>query len=248
MRGVLGIDDSGSQREDRHLPEIAALLDPRQFELISKPDSGLVVIQGGAGSGKTTIGVHRLAFLAYQNKQRFAPDKMLSSSAALRCARTSADAAPGIDGSDREYAQWAKDRGRATCGSTSGRGLPRRRDAPRRTWSSSLLEEAEATSPIREPQNSRGILFLGRAPHAPGRSWRLPGPILSSLRPRSRACRWCSSAARPCRSRPGRPAERGRPTKTCGDEDASAKISATSGHDRARLDPEDDAFLRAYQR
>ncbi len=37
-----------------HLLEIAALLDPRQFDLISRPDSGIVVIQeGGAGSGKT---------------------------------------------------------------------------------------------------------------------------------------------------------------------------------------------------
>ncbi|MBM4374095.1 MAG: AAA family ATPase [Deltaproteobacteria bacterium] len=78
MRGVLGVGGSGGdQREDRHLPEIAALLDPRQFEVISKPDSGLVVVQGGAGSGKTTIGVHRMAYLAYQSRARFAADKML---------------------------------------------------------------------------------------------------------------------------------------------------------------------------
>src|SRR4029077_8300056 len=64
-------------REDRHLPEIAALLDPRQFDLISRPESGIVVIQGGAGSGKTTIGVHRMAFLAYNARHRFVPDRML---------------------------------------------------------------------------------------------------------------------------------------------------------------------------
>ena len=61
---------------DRHLPEIAALIDPRQFELITAPDAGLVVIQGGAGSGKTTIGLHRMAYLAYTNANRFAPQKM----------------------------------------------------------------------------------------------------------------------------------------------------------------------------
>ncbi|MBM4357915.1 MAG: AAA family ATPase [Deltaproteobacteria bacterium] len=79
MRGVLGAGGAGGsdQREDRHLPEIAALLDPRQFEVISKPDSGVVVVQGGAGSGKTTIGVHRMAYLAYQSRARFAPDRML---------------------------------------------------------------------------------------------------------------------------------------------------------------------------
>ncbi|HEY0715440.1 MAG TPA: UvrD-helicase domain-containing protein, partial [Polyangia bacterium] len=77
-RGVLG--DAGltrAQRLDRHLPEIAALIDPRQFELISKPESGVVVIQGGAGSGKTTIGLHRMAYLAFKAPNRFSAQHML---------------------------------------------------------------------------------------------------------------------------------------------------------------------------
>ncbi|HTM43943.1 MAG TPA: UvrD-helicase domain-containing protein, partial [Polyangiaceae bacterium] len=74
--GKLGIGGDDI-REDKHLREITALIDPRQFELITKPDSGLVVIQGGAGSGKTTIGLHRLAYLAYQDKRRFRTDRML---------------------------------------------------------------------------------------------------------------------------------------------------------------------------
>ncbi|MEM6790604.1 MAG: UvrD-helicase domain-containing protein [Myxococcota bacterium] len=76
MRGMLGVGE-GDQREDRHLPEIAALLDPKQFDFISRPDAGVVVIQGGAGSGKTTIGVHRMAYLAYQSEVRFATERML---------------------------------------------------------------------------------------------------------------------------------------------------------------------------
>ena len=55
--GRLGTGSDGLGREDKHLPEIAALIDPRQFDLITRPSSGLVVIQGGAGSGKTTIGL-----------------------------------------------------------------------------------------------------------------------------------------------------------------------------------------------
>lgn len=74
-RGRLGVGVDG--REDHHLPEIPALIDPRQFELISKPSSGLVVIQGGAGSGKTTIGLHRMAYLAFNNPKRYTPDRML---------------------------------------------------------------------------------------------------------------------------------------------------------------------------
>jgi len=74
---VLGAGPRRGQRLDRHLPEIAALIDPRQFELITAPGAGVVVIQGGAGSGKTTIGLHRIAYLAYAQRERFAPKKTL---------------------------------------------------------------------------------------------------------------------------------------------------------------------------
>lgn len=74
--GRLGTGE-GDIREDKHLSEITALIDPRQFELISRPTSGLVVIQGGAGSGKTTIGLHRMAYLAFQDPKRYHPENML---------------------------------------------------------------------------------------------------------------------------------------------------------------------------
>src|SRR6185295_6289926 len=61
----------------KHLKEVTALIDARQFELITHADAGLVVIQGGAGSGKTTIGLHRLAYLAFRDPRRFRPDRML---------------------------------------------------------------------------------------------------------------------------------------------------------------------------
>ncbi|HEY2736260.1 MAG TPA: hypothetical protein VGI70_19815, partial [Polyangiales bacterium] len=75
--GKLGVAMNGGGREDKHLPEIAALIDKRQFDLITRPESGLVVIQGGAGSGKTTIGLHRMAYLAFQQPKRFRADQML---------------------------------------------------------------------------------------------------------------------------------------------------------------------------
>jgi DNA helicase-2/ATP-dependent DNA helicase PcrA len=76
-RGVLGAAPAGAQALDRHLPEIAALIDPRQFELITARDAGVVVIQGGAGSGKTTVGLHRLAYLAYSFPDRFPARRMM---------------------------------------------------------------------------------------------------------------------------------------------------------------------------
>jgi DNA helicase II / ATP-dependent DNA helicase PcrA len=78
MRGKLGFDDRGGTRSpDRHLPAIAALIDPRQFELITQPTSGLIAVQGSAGSGKTTIGLHRIAYLAFADPRRFRADRML---------------------------------------------------------------------------------------------------------------------------------------------------------------------------
>jgi DNA helicase-2/ATP-dependent DNA helicase PcrA len=76
-KSKLGIHSGGALRADKHLPEIAALIDPQQFDLITKPDSGLVVLQGGAGTGKTTVALHRVAYLNYQQPKRFRADRML---------------------------------------------------------------------------------------------------------------------------------------------------------------------------
>jgi DNA helicase II / ATP-dependent DNA helicase PcrA len=73
----LGVGADGQLRQDKHLPAIAAMLDPRQFDLIAKESSGIVAIQGSAGSGKTTVGLHRVAYLAFLDPQRFRPDKLL---------------------------------------------------------------------------------------------------------------------------------------------------------------------------
>ena len=64
----LGTDPSGrTLRADKRLPDIAGLIDAAQFDLITRPSTGLVVIRGAAGSGKTTVALHRIAYLAYQD-------------------------------------------------------------------------------------------------------------------------------------------------------------------------------------
>jgi len=82
----LGGDAHGqAQRADKRLPDVAGLLDPEQFDLISRPGPGCLVVRGSAGSGKTTVALHRIAYLAYGDPRIDSPRTLvLTLSPALR--------------------------------------------------------------------------------------------------------------------------------------------------------------------
>ena len=70
----LGTDLDGSRRrQDKRLPDIAGLIDADQFALITRPSTGFVVVRGSAGSGKTTVALHRIAWLGYDDPQINSP-------------------------------------------------------------------------------------------------------------------------------------------------------------------------------
>lgn len=74
----LGSDTSGrAQQVDKHLPEITGLIDPSQFDLITRPSAGFLVIRGSAGSGKTTVALHRVAYLAFDNPRIDSKDTLV---------------------------------------------------------------------------------------------------------------------------------------------------------------------------
>ena len=75
--GLAAADRGKATSADRLLPSIAAMLDKEQYDLITKPGLGLVAIQGSAGSGKTTVGLHRVAYLHASSPQRYRAAKML---------------------------------------------------------------------------------------------------------------------------------------------------------------------------
>src|SRR6476660_6119224 len=50
---------------DRHMRDIVATIQTDQFRLITREPEGVLVIQGGPGTGKTAVGLHRASWLLY---------------------------------------------------------------------------------------------------------------------------------------------------------------------------------------
>jgi DNA helicase-2/ATP-dependent DNA helicase PcrA len=267
MRGALGVGVTFAAREDRHLPEIAALLDPRQFDLISRPESGIVVIQGGAGSGKTTIGVHRMAFLAYNARHRFAPDKMLVivGSPALRAYISEVLPALGIGGVQVEtFSEWAL---RARQRAFPWLDAPVEENTPSVVTRYKthpvmlrLLKERalEVKDDPRARRDSRGVVslwadLLTDLDRVMAAFSAMPDPELGPNQIK-RAWRWCADRCPAVLDLdPGDRAERkaALADEPLPDEEAEtlgADDKEVGGDERAVLDPEDDALLlRAYQ-
>ena len=68
---------SRAEKDDHRLPDIVSLITRDQFQVIARPTAGVVLLRGRAGSGKTTVALHRIAYLHFQDPQRFRPERML---------------------------------------------------------------------------------------------------------------------------------------------------------------------------
>jgi DNA helicase-2/ATP-dependent DNA helicase PcrA len=66
-------DKSGTEG----LPEILSLITPEQFKLITEDATSAVLIQGIAGSGKTTVALHRVAWLLHEANSPLKPEDAL---------------------------------------------------------------------------------------------------------------------------------------------------------------------------
>ena len=57
--------------------DIVATIQPEQDDLIRAPLADTICVQGGPGTGKTAVGLHRAAYLLYEYRQRLARDGVL---------------------------------------------------------------------------------------------------------------------------------------------------------------------------
>lgn len=62
---------------DHRMVDIIALISREQFALITKKVEGCLYLTGGAGSGKTTVAIHRLSTLLFNQPDLFRPERCL---------------------------------------------------------------------------------------------------------------------------------------------------------------------------
>jgi DNA helicase IV len=61
-----------SRERTQHMRDIVATIQADQYDLITRPLEGLLVVQGGPGTGKTAIGLHRASWLLYTYRRELA--------------------------------------------------------------------------------------------------------------------------------------------------------------------------------
>ena len=65
----------GLKSREKSLPNILSLITKDQYEMITTDPERPVIIQGSAGSGKTTVALHRLAWLLHENNSSVKADR-----------------------------------------------------------------------------------------------------------------------------------------------------------------------------
>ena len=62
---------------DNRLRNIVSTIQVEQNAIIREPIAKNVIVQGVAGSGKTTVALHRIAYLVYNNREKINPEQYL---------------------------------------------------------------------------------------------------------------------------------------------------------------------------
>src|SRR5215203_415879 len=69
--------DELERNRDTHMRDIVATIQADQYRLITREPDRPLVIQGGPGTGKTAVGLHRASWLIYTERERNARSRVL---------------------------------------------------------------------------------------------------------------------------------------------------------------------------
>ncbi|MBF0939625.1 MAG: AAA family ATPase, partial [Schaalia georgiae] len=70
LAGEGALMSSLNAAHEGRMSDIVATIQAEQDEIIRSPHRGLVVVQGGPGTGKTAVALHRVAYLLYAQRER----------------------------------------------------------------------------------------------------------------------------------------------------------------------------------
>lgn len=70
LQGEGALMSALTKARDGRMGDIVATIQSEQDRIIRAPDDGLVVVQGGPGTGKTAVALHRIAYLLYSQRER----------------------------------------------------------------------------------------------------------------------------------------------------------------------------------
>ncbi len=69
--------DQKEAASDYRMVDIVALISKEQFRIITQQHSGCIYLTGGAGSGKTTVALHRLSYMIFNYPKKYRPERCL---------------------------------------------------------------------------------------------------------------------------------------------------------------------------
>jgi DNA helicase-2/ATP-dependent DNA helicase PcrA len=121
---AVSVHQFGIGTRARKLPDVSALLDREQYGILNKSDQGALLILGGAGSGKTTVALHRMALLAYTRPRFYQQKHMQVVVPEQGLVRLTERLLGGLGLEDvgvATFDQWVEDQGRHML-----KGLPKR--------------------------------------------------------------------------------------------------------------------------
>ena len=202
------------------MTDIVRTIQAEQDRIIRADARGVLVVQGGPGTGKTAVALHRAAYLLYTHRERLARSGLLVVGPSPTFLRYIADVLPslgetgvvladlgglrpGLQARADERPEVAEVKGRLAMADVVAAAARRAAGGPRRTGRSSTIDGIAAAvhQGRRRPGALPGAVGLPAAQRGPARPPPAPSSTCWPASTPTRSARTCS-AARTCSSRP----------------------------------------------